>query len=171
MKALLDVHYGRETASAACLVFEDWQDDRPLEIIQSIQPVPGPYWAGSFFVRELPCLLAVLQKTSGTFETLVIDGYVHLKPENGKGLGMHLYESLACVPKVVGIAKNPLKIADRFLPVLRGKSKKPLYVSAQGCPLNLAQGWVQEMHGPYRLPTLLRLTDRAARTGPDKGCV
>jgi deoxyribonuclease V len=122
-------------------------------------------------VRELTCLLAVLQKTSRTFETLVIDGYVHLKPENGKGLGMHLYESLACVPRVVGIAKNPLKIADRFLPVLRGKSKKPLYVSAQGCPLNLAQGWVQEMHGPYRLPTLLRLTDRAARTGPDKGCV
>ncbi len=127
MKALLDVHYGREMASAACLVFEGWQDDRPLEIIQSIQPIPGPYRAGRFYERELPCLLTVLQQTGRTFETLVIDGYVHLKPDAGKGLGEHLHESLASAPKIVGIAKNPLKIADRYLPVHRGRSKKPLY--------------------------------------------
>ena len=64
---------------------------------------------------------------------------------------------------VIGVAKSPLRIADRFVPVLRGRSRKPLYVSAVGCSLERTARAVASMHGPHRIPTLLKTADRLAR--------
>jgi deoxyribonuclease V len=165
MKAALDVHYESDRSVAACVVFDAWLDSEPIELIRVVGPRPSCYRAGRFYERELPSLLSVLKQANHEFETIVIDGYVHLRAEVGKGLGVHLFESLLYAPVVVGVAKNPLKVADRFLPVTRGRSTRPLFVSAVGCSLEEAAQWIVSMHGPYRIPTLLKLADQHARRG------
>ncbi|HNS89267.1 MAG TPA: hypothetical protein PLT33_07985 [Deltaproteobacteria bacterium] len=47
----------------------------------------------------------------------------------------------------------------------RGRSRKPLYVSAVGCTLDHAAQSILSMYGPYRIPALLKLADRHARAG------
>ena len=79
----------------------------------------------------------------------------------GKGLGRHLLESLPYAPVIVGVAKNPLAIAGPWVPLLRARSRKPLYISAIGCPPQRAAEWVLSMHGDFRIPTLLRLAKAA----------
>jgi deoxyribonuclease V len=148
---------------AACVVFNHWRDSTPTDLIRVVVPSTPKYRAGRFYERELPCLLSVLERAGREFETIVIDGYVHLKAEVGKGLGIHLFESLSYAPVVIGVAKNPLKVADSFVPINRGRSRKPLFVSAIGCPVEEAARSILSMHGPHRIPTLLKLADRHAR--------
>lgn len=174
MKAILDVSYGETLAVAVCLTFQDWSDGEPAGEVRQTLPVPAGYRAGRFFERELPCLMAVLERSGQRFEALVIDGYVHLQPGHGPGLGARLAEELGYPAVIVGVAKSPLVIADRFVPIPRGRSRKPLLVSAIGCPPVVAARRVASMHGPYRIPTLLRLADRLAReaeqgAGPPEG--
>lgn len=164
MKAALDVHYASDRAVAACVVFHTWQDSVPVKVMRAIVPAAMHYYAGRFYERELPCLMSVLQEANQDFETIIIDGYVHLRTNAGKGLGVHLSESLPYSAAVVGVAKNPLKIADRFVPIFRGRSKKPLHVSAIGCPLDHAARSISGMHGPHRIPTLLKIADQHARS-------
>jgi len=47
--------------------------------------------------------------------------------------------------------------------VLRGKSKRPLYVTSPGITLETAKGLIRNMHCRDRLPTLLTAVDRACR--------
>ena len=162
MKAALDVHYESARAAAACVLFHQWQDSAPAQVVHAVVPSVRPYRAGRFYQRELPCLLAVLEQAGQEIDTIIIDGYVHLRADVGKGLGAYLHEALPYPAVVIGVAKNPLKIADRFIHVLRGRSHKPLYVSAIGCPLDQAAQAIRAMHGPHRLPTMLRLADQHA---------
>lgn len=163
MKAALDVHYESGRSFAACVIFSNWPDGEPAELIRAVMPGALQYQAGRFYERELPCLLSVLKRAGREFEMIIIDGYVHLQPEGGKGLGVHLFEALSYSPAIVGVAKNPLNVADRFVPICRGRSRKPLFVSAIGCSLDQAARSVLSMHGQYRIPTLLRLADHHAR--------
>ena len=123
MKAALDVYYLKDHATAACVIFDHWTDSAPVRIVRSDIPDPEPYRAGGFYLRELPCLLAVLREAAQSLDTIVIDGYVHLRPEIGKGLGHHLSAAFHHARVVVGVAKNPLKMADRFIPIHRGRSR------------------------------------------------
>ena len=163
MKAALDVHYDRQRAVVSCVVFNTWLDSEPSEVIRAVVPPASQYRSGRFYERELPCLMSVLNQTRHQFGTIVIDGFVHLKADVGKGLGTHLFESLPYTAEVIGVAKNPLKVADRFVTINRGRSKKPLYVSAVGCPVEQAAKSIISMHGLYRIPTLLKLADQHAR--------
>jgi deoxyribonuclease V len=49
------------------------------------------------------------------------------------------------------------------MPVQRGHSRRPLYVSAAGIDAETAARYIQDMHGTYRLPTLLRRVDQLCR--------
>ena len=164
MKAALDVHYAKGKAFAACIVFNTWLDSEPAETYRTVVPFSSRYRAGRFYERELPCLLAVLNNTKHWYSTIVIDGFVHLKEPVGKGLGAHLYESLSYSTVVIGVAKSPLKMAECFVPIFRGKSKKPLYISSAGGGVEKAATSILNMHGPYRIPTLLLLADQRARS-------
>jgi deoxyribonuclease V len=162
MMAVLDVHYHRDLATAACVVSESWSDGGALRTYRVSVPGVRPYRPGRFFERELSPLLAVLEKTGEKFSHIVIDGYVHLK-DNRMGLGAHLHKALPYPAVVIGVAKNPLAAADRFEAIHRGRSAKPLFVSSIGCSVDEAAAIVTRMHGPFRIPTLLRLADRLAR--------
>jgi deoxyribonuclease V len=162
MKAALDVFYSGGQSHAACVVFEAWFDAAATETFRTEVFDVRPYRPGRFFERELEPLLAVLELSGERFGHIVIDGYVHLK-EGAKGLGAHLQSALSYPAVVIGVAKSPLAIADRFVPVHRGRSSKPLFISATGCSVDEAASAIAAMHGPYRIPTLLRLADRIAR--------
>lgn len=158
MLACVDVDYRGGGAVAAALLFRDWTDAAPAkELVARIASVPD-YEPGQFYKRELPCLLEVLRGTRA--DVVIIDGYVHLGPERRPGLGAHLAEALEVA--VVGVAKNPFH-ATPATPVTRGASEKPLLVTATGIAEAVAAARVRAMHGPYRIPTLLRRVDQLCR--------
>lgn len=161
-----------EYAIVACVAFDRWSADKPtFENVHRVNDVK-PYESGAFFKRELPCLLVAISNViaahgAGAVEGFVLDGYVWLGAGH-PGLGAKLAEylqtiSLGHVP-VIGVAKTEfVGAATVSAPVLRGQSKKPLWVSAEGVLLSDAANWVQGMHGAFRLPTLLQRVDALCR--------
>jgi deoxyribonuclease V len=119
-----------------------------------------PYRSGQFFLRELPPLRAVLADV-GHPSLVVIDGYVDLDPHGLPGLGSYVHQEFT-VP-VVGVAKTSYRTASHAVPVLRGASARPLFVTAAGVPLPEAAGMVRQMAGRFRLPDALRRVDALAR--------
>jgi deoxyribonuclease V len=162
MKAALDVFYDDGHASAGCVVFDSWSDGEAMATHRVLVPGVRPYRAGRFFERELSPLRTVLEESGGQFSHIIIDGYVHLK-DGRMGLGAHLHEALPYPAVVIGVAKNPLSIADRFETIYRGRSTKALFVSSIGCSVDEAAAIIVGMHGSYRIPTLLRQADQIAR--------
>jgi deoxyribonuclease V len=165
--AFLDVHYKEnDGARAACVLAQSWESEAPsamyVEAIKSVQP----YQPGSFYRRELPCLVSVLGLLPSPPDIVVIDGYVWLPPSIRPDLGAHLYESLGRSMPVVGIAKTAFAQVDRcaaVVPVLRGTSGNPLFVTAAGMDPDAAARCVRRMAGKHRIPEMLRITDRLSR--------
>jgi deoxyribonuclease V len=161
MIVALDVQYDdtQLRATAAGVVFECWIDAistaEYTAVVENIQP----YVPGEFFRRELPCLLAVLGKIQESVGAIVIDGYVRL--DDRPGLGQHLFEHLQQKVPVIGVAKTRFHNAVA-VEVFRG-SKSPLFVTAVGTDLQEAANRIQGMHGPHRIPTLLKRVDQLAR--------
>lgn len=164
MIAALDVHYDEisKTATAAAVVFEHWEDAEPVAEYTASCACSEPYVPGEFFKRELPCLLAVLGKIRETLSLIVIDGFVSLgdKPD----LGMRLWETLPTKAPIIGVAKTRFHSASA-IEIMRGGSKSLLFITAVGIdPAEAAEG-IRKMHGPFRIPTLLKRADQLARGG------
>jgi len=167
MLAFVDVDYRAEEAAAACVLAAAWDDDAPAqELVERVQGI-APYVPGQFYKRELPCLLAVLARArerGAVIDLVVIDGYVWLADESRPGLGAHLHEALGKATPVVGVAKTQFLSATLSVAVVRGESStKPLFVTAAGIDVNEAAARVRGMHGPHRVPTLLRRVDALCR--------
>ncbi len=164
MKACLDVQYGAAGASVGCVLFPDWSDARPAREVCELVPVEAEgYEPGRFYRRELPCLLHVLEPLRASLELVIVDGYVWLDAANRPGLGAHLFEALDRRVPVIGVAKSAYAGSEFAIPVLRGTSKRPLYVTAVGFEADLAARSIRAMHGSHRLPTLLKRADQLAR--------
>jgi deoxyribonuclease V len=172
--ALLDVCYRGIGARAACVLAESWAAQTPSSTcVQAIEKVE-PYEPGSFYRRELPCLLAVLRLLPEPPAVVVVDGYVWLPPSGRPGLGARLYEALGGGTAVIGIAKSAFAGAEScafVVPVLRGTSKRPLYVTAAGIEVGAAAQRVRGMAGKYRIPDLARMADRLASSSSAVKCV
>lgn len=168
MLACVDVAYREDAAIAGCVLFRSWTDDCPADQILVSRGPAAPYRAGEFYLRELPPILAVLQRVKIQIETIVVDGYVWL---NGKrGLGAHLYFALEGKVSVIGVAKNVWRghtysqhqqdDERRTIALIRGGSKRPLYITSAGINADSAANFIQNMHGPFRIPTLLAVVNR-----------
>lgn len=165
MIALVDVDYRESGAVAAGLILHNWEDETPTaEWVEQIEQVES-YQPGQFYRRELPCLLAVLEKSPHKPELIVVDGYVWLADERRPGLGAYLYEALGRTTPVVGVAKTRFLSAVLAREVVRGDSVRPLYVTAVGIDAEVAAQCVRRMHGPNRLPTALKRVDQLCREG------
>ena len=162
MIAALDVSYGERGAASACVLFHDFADPAEDRALVEAIPEVAPYEPGAFYRRELPCLLAVLRRVEAPIALVIVDGYVWL-PEGKPGLGAHLFEALGREVPVVGVAKTSFAGSGFAVPVLRGESTRPLFVTAAGVEPALAGGWIASMHGEHRIPTLLRRVDRLCR--------
>jgi deoxyribonuclease V len=161
--ACLDAAYSNSAAAAACVLFAAWDAAAPLHVLTARRAAAAAYEPGAFYKRELPLLLAVLEQLEHPPGILVVDGYAWLDGEARPGLGAMLYRELAERVPVVGVAKSAFAGASACIPVSRGGSRRPLFVSAAGMEAAAAAGGVQSMHGPHRIPTLLQLADHAAR--------
>jgi deoxyribonuclease V len=159
--ACLDVDYRDVGAVAAGVWFRGWTAAKAQHQAIATFDSVAEYEPGQFYRRELPCLLGVLQRGPRA-DVVIVDGYVWLA-DGAAGLGAHLHHAIGGV--VVGVAKTRFVGASDALEVCRGKSRSPLYVSAVGMPAQAAAGQVTAMHGPHRVPTLLKLVDKLARTG------
>jgi deoxyribonuclease V len=161
--ACADVHYREHEAQGALLLFTDWGAAAATEQHLVRLPAAAEYRPGHFYERELPVLLALLARVDQPLTAVVIDGYVWLGVAGEKGLGAHLYEALDRSVPVVGVAKTAFKGSSFAVPVLRGSATRPLYVTAAGMGTEVAAEHVRAMHGPHRVPTLLKEVDRLSR--------
>ena len=64
---------------------------------------------------------------------------------------------------VIGVGKTRFLRAEPVELVLRRRSRSPLYVTAVGLDLAEAASRIRAMHGPYRIPTLLKRADQLSR--------
>ena len=122
-----------------------------------------PYQSGQFYKRELPCLLALLEKIEMPLSYIIVDGFVHLDANKKAGLGKYLYHALEEKIAVIGVAKNTYKNATNNIEIYRGQSKKPLYITAEGLQLEVAKEYIHAMAGDFRIPTLLKRVDQLCR--------
>src|SRR6185436_8735539 len=152
------------SAVAACVVFAAWTSDRVVAThVARIAQVAHAYEPGELYRRELPCLLRVLADVTVPLDVVVVDAYVTLDPAGRPGLGARLYEALGRTVAVVGVAKTRYAAATTAIPILRGTSQSPLWITAAGMDASVAADHVRSMHGPHRIPTLLREVDQLAR--------
>jgi deoxyinosine 3'endonuclease (endonuclease V) len=165
MFVALDVAYHEPQGYAVALAFAEWDAAAPTATYTATVSPIAAYEPGAFYKRELPCLLAVLATLDlAAVRCVVVDGYVTLGVEGRAGLGQHLYEALGGQVPVVGVAKTRFAgVAPQVVPVLRGQSQSPLYVTSVGLPVAEAARLVASMHGDYRFPTLLKQLDDLTR--------
>jgi deoxyribonuclease V len=161
--AAVDVHYlPTGGARAAAVLAADGLFAHVLAERTAVLPRVAPYRPGEFYLRELPPLRAVLAGLSEV-GLLVVDGYVDLDPGGRPGLGARAHAEFG-IP-VIGVAKSRFRTATHAVPVVRGSSLRPLFVTAAGMPVTDAADLVRRMAGRYRLPDALRRADTLARAG------
>jgi len=160
-----DTYYKENKARTVCLGFENWTDqDATLELIEDLD-VPSDYIPGEFYKRELPCIMSVIQQLTLQKEDLIIiDGFVVLDDMGKLGLGGHLYQELNKQITIVGVAKSNFATLNTLKrEVLRGESKRPLYITCLGADLDDMAQCVQRMYGEYRIPDILKKLDQKTK--------
>jgi deoxyribonuclease V len=164
VKACVDVHYRRNgTARVALVAFENWQDAASSRELVFETTVAADYVPGEFYRRELDPILRVLEQFLQSLEVVLVDGYCELSPDGKFGLGAHLLRATDLVDAVVGVAKTRYSTATHAIEVYRGKSVRPLLVTACGADPQWAAEKIAEMHGEHRIPTLIKLADSLSK--------
>lgn len=169
---ILDVHYQTdlttqtETAKVSGIRFQGIETNEILSEHIVIVNEVAPYESGQFYKREMPCLLALINKidqTNERFDVIIIDGYVFLDGKEQAGLGKYLYDNLSIKKPVIGIAKNQFKDISDTYAVWRGISKHPLYVTSVGFDTAVAKHIVSNLEGKHRLPNVVKQVDVLGR--------
>lgn len=160
-----DTYYFDDKAKTVCLEFEEWNSSTDFKIHSEIISNVSEYIPGEFYKRELPCIVSLLDKIGlENVEAIVVDSFVYLDDDKKLGLGSYLYEKLNKEIPIIGVAKTNFTSLEKYkTPIFRGESQKPLYVTAIGIELDDAVKKIQEMHGEYRIPTLLKELDRLTK--------
>lgn len=158
-----DTYYFDDKAKTVCVAFNNWADSQPANIYEEIINGVAEYEPGAFYKRELPCILSLLesiQREIKEIETIVVDGFVVLDDMNKLGLGGYLYKQLGATIPIIGVAKSGFHGNKKNVTeLLRGESKKPLFISAMGIELETATVHIESMDGNHRMPTLLQILD------------
>ncbi len=164
MILVVDVDYKNTIANAAALVFKKFSDESPLSSYTKIIKNIAEYKSGEFFRRELPCILEILKVVNEKIDLIVVDGYVWLNSNQKPGLGAHLFEALENKTPIIGVAKRSFHGKnDKMSKIIRGESTNPLYITSVGIELKTAANYIAQMHGIYRIPTLLKKVDQLCR--------
>lgn len=161
--ACIDVGYENESALAACVVISDWQAaESAAEYVERIDQIQD-YEPGEFYRRELPCIQAVLNRLPQPPTCVVIDGYVWLDEHQRPGLGAYLHDLLHNEVPVIGVAKSAFRGSHHAATVRRGESERALFVTSMGISITDAVANIKSMHGPFRIPTILKRVDQLSR--------
>jgi len=160
-----DTYYFEGKAKTVCLEFLNWNESENYKVHTEIIENVEDYIPGEFYRRELPCILSLLNQIDlKTIKAIIVDGFVYLDDDKKYGLGGHLYEKLNKEIPIIGVAKTNFASIEKDKKVLvRGDSKKPLYVTAIGMDLEDAFEKIESMAGEFRIPTLLKEMDRLTK--------
>lgn len=159
----IDVFYYKNKSNIGGILFENWNAEKPaVELIAKMENI-AKYESGLFYKRELPCILKLIEDHCLHPEFIVIDGYVFIDGISKPGLGFYLYNSLSCTIPVIGVAKSYFNGIPSYCELLRGNSKKPLFITSIGINLEPAKNYISKMHGKNRTPSLLKLVDQLSR--------
>ena len=164
MLLALDVHYAPKAVVTAAVGFAAWSETVPaVEQVFRSFAAAKPYHPGEFYRREMPFLIEAARAAERhvRVEVVIVDAYAWLG-DGRPGLGARLFVALGGLVPAVGVAKSAFA-GGNAVPVLRGRSLRPLHVSAAGMDPKEAAASIRAMHGPHRLPTLLRRADQLAR--------
>ncbi len=163
MIAAFDTCHFDNGSCTGVVLFENWTDGVAVkETVCRLAGATDRYIPGEFYKRELPCIMAALESLEERIETIVVDSYVQLAPGQ-PGLGQKLFELLQEKVTVVGVAKTRFHTATDAIEICRGKSSRPLFVSAAAMDVGIAADHIKAMHGNFRIPTLLKLADTLSR--------
>ncbi|WP_338083382.1 endonuclease V [Flavobacterium azizsancarii] len=160
-----DTYYFDGKAKTVCLEFTEWNQSENFKVHTEIIGNVEEYIPGEFYRRELPCIISLLNQFDlKDIDFIIVDGFVYLDDEMKYGLGGYLYEKLNKEIPIIGVAKtNFASIEKNKRILLRGDSKKPLFVTAIGIDLDDAFEKVESMAGEFRMPTLLKEMDRLTK--------
>lgn len=162
---LFDSYYTKGFVTTACIGITEWRsEDVEFEKINHSE-ITSEYVSGQFYRRELPRILELLKGVKlKNNDFVVIDGYVYLDDLETKGLGGYLFEKLGNSIPVIGVAKNRYKsIGENCIELLRGKSRKPLYITSAGIKVVEASEKILSMRGEFRIPKMLKAVDTMSR--------
>ena len=168
----VDVHYVEDGCEPGARVgglgFVSFAEESGVERALWVPGMPQAYEPGQFYRRELPLLEAFLDDVRAAglpVSGAIVDGFVWLGAGR-PGLGEHLYTDLGASIPVIGVAKTGFSGAQGVaVPVYRGESTRPLWVTADGMEVERAARRIEGMAGAFRMPTLLKRVDRIAREG------
>lgn len=163
----VDVQYVDNSAYIAGVMFETWNSETCLNEYLSYLKVVEKYQSGSFYKRELPCILKLLDEHQIQPDIIVIDGYVYLDDMKKAGLGKYLYDSLERKTEIVGVAKKQFLGINENNGLFRGFSEKPLYITSTGNLEDDKQN-IASMFGDSRIPVLLKRVDKLCRKEASK---
>ena len=164
LKIAVDVHYRAEEARAAGVLFHAWDAPGPAWNVSVEVSGTDSYQPGEFFRRELPPIMALLDKVDPLPDVIVVDGYVCLDAEGKPGLGKYLYDALGGKCAVIGVAKSRYRGTPVEAELRRGGSDRPLYITAAGVSQEEAKACIRKMRGGDRIPRLLKEADRLSRS-------
>lgn len=160
-----DSYYSGDQAKTVCIAFSSWDSEVETEIFTERTAATADYESGAFYKRELPCILSLLKKIDlKEGDVIIVDGYVTLDNEGKIGLGGHLFKALEGKVAIIGIAKNGFNsVDDQRRSVYRGESQTPLFVTAIGTDVDEIALKIEQMHGNFRIPALLKKLDQLTR--------
>ena len=124
------------------------------------------YRPGEFYKRELPCILSLLKQVdTSAIDAIIIDGFVFLDDHQKLGLGGHLYHEIGGRIPVIGVAKSNFATLEKNkIALLRGESKRPIFITSIGISMDEAAELIKSMTGIYRIPTILKTLDTLTRS-------
>ena len=163
MKLAIAVHIDGTQAQAAAIAFEAWDAPEATHTyLSQITNIEKPK-RGELDLRELPCVMQLLQQHKLAPELIVIDGFVHLDVDETPGLGQHLFQALGGTVPVIGISKTSRPGLSAQFEVAREEEAKPLIVTCAGMDIGAAKARLRTMHGRKVVPTLMKLAVRLAK--------
>lgn len=164
MKLIVAVHFEGTQAQAAAVAFEAWDAAEATQTYLSRIGQVEPAVRGELDLRELPCVLQLLREHRLEPELILLEGFVHLDANETPGLGQHLYQALNGRVPIVGVSKRRLPGLAAQFEVMREEETPPLLVTCAGIDIGAAKARLRAMHGRKRVPTLMKLAARLAKS-------
>lgn len=163
MKLVVAVQQAGSVSHAVALVFETWDQPEATRVYgATVQPGEKPA-RGEPDLREVACVLQLLDQCALQPELMVIEGLVHRDASETPAMGQHLYRALGGRTAVIGVSNTlPPDLPPQFQ-VMREDEAPAIAVTCAGIDLASAKARLRAMHGRKRLPTLLKLATRLAK--------
>jgi deoxyribonuclease V len=164
MKLVVAVHFDGAQANAAAVAFDAWDAAEATKTCVSRIAHVEKAVRGELDLRELPCVMQLLREHSLAPELILMDGFVHLDADETPGLGQYLHQALGGTVPIVGASKKSQPGLSVQCEVMREEEAPPLFVTCAGMDIGAAKARLRAMHGRKRVPTLMKLAARLAKS-------